>query len=108
MSEARAEAAATPVKQNGNAAERAAGMLREAASLLRSGYGHPHHSPRLDQIEAHLANLASLISELPQAEDNRADYAKRLVEQYRTRQLPPHLPDHAELLLSQELERTGR
>jgi len=89
-------------------ADQAIGHLNAAAGLLRKAYDHPHHNPRLEQIEQILTGVTALVQELPQAELQRADYAGRLLEQYKNRQLPAHLPDHAELLLSQELARAGQ
>jgi hypothetical protein len=87
------------------AAKAALDHLDQALAALDGAFDHPHHTARLDQLEGLLANVRSVIEQLPPQEDNRADYAARLLADYKARRLPAHLPDHAETLLNQELER---
>jgi hypothetical protein len=88
-----------------DAAAQAADHLKAAIDVLREAYDHPHHDPRLDNIESQLTNLVSVIEVMPSQEDSRAEYASRLMAAYKTRTLDSHLPDHAERLLDQELAR---
>jgi hypothetical protein len=90
------------------AAQEAADSLDHAAMILRDAYDHPHHFPRLEQVEQLITGLKGLVEGMPQEEVNREEFAGRLLKQYRDRSLPGALPQHADDLLRQELERAGQ
>lgn len=83
------------------------GSLSKMTETLRAEYSHPHHSSRLDQIDAVVRNLHGFLEELAQAETNRVHRAEELLRLHKARQLPAVMPVHDEELLSQELERSA-
>jgi hypothetical protein len=87
------------------AADAAVQHLRDAAAGLRAAYDHPHHNPRLDNVEQQITNLISVIEPMPGWEESRAEHAARLVKAYRERTLDQVLPHESAVLLDQELAR---
>jgi hypothetical protein len=89
------------------AADEAVAHLQAALTALQAAYDHPHHSPRLDNVEAQIASLISVIEPMPGWEASRADHAARLMKAYRERTLDQVVPFEAGVLLDQELARQG-
>jgi len=83
-----------------------------AITDLTEVFSHPHHSPRLDWVRSVLGSVSEIIGHMAEEEESRADYAKRLLGAlHRDPKFSSldmgNLPDNADLLLSQELERIG-
>jgi len=89
------------------AAKSALAHLDAAMADLRGVFDHPHHTPRLEQLESALAGVKGQVEPMAGFEESRADRAKTLMDQHMKRQLPPVIPSHDDELLAQELERAG-
>ena len=79
---------------------------------LRAAYPRAAHRGRIEQIEAHVAGLRSLIAELPGEEEREAEYEGRLLALHASGFMKPddkkgsvHMPDSAWERLEDALRR---
>lgn len=114
LPEAMIPAAATGSETTSHAAAVSSAQDRIDAAItdLAEAFGHPHHSPRLDWARATLSSVSEVIGHMAEEEISRADYATRILGAlHRDPKFPAmdmgNLPDNADRLLAQELERSN-